>query len=172
MAKFTNSKKERFLASRSKSSIETSDIEVRCKFNFSYFDPSQSDGQSLDDWATGTGISTLKNLFEKIKDYTLQPLRYWLQERVGSGGLTVLAYYDEFPRRSEFVHSPHVPHDVTWARFRLGNKVRLVGFVLSEDICRAKSKAAVGGSFYPYDSNTFYVVFLDKNHKFYISEDK
>jgi hypothetical protein len=95
-----------------------------------------------------------------------------LEQRVGRGGLTVLAYYDNFPSRSDFKHPPHVPHDVTWARFRLGSKVRLIGFVLSEDVCRAKSKVATEGHVYPYDPNTFYVVFLDKDHKFYISEEK
>ena len=172
MTRFNNTKKDRFLASRSQSSIETSDIEKRCKFNFSYFDPSQAAGQALDDWAVEAGGVSLNGLFQKIKDYTHEPLMYWCNERVGKGGLTVLAYYNEFPKKSDFKHPPHVPHDVTWARFRLGSKVRLVGFVLPEDVCRAKSKVTNEGSFYPYDSNTFYVVFLDKNHRFYQSEDK
>lgn len=170
MKRFSNSKKENFLASRPQSSIDTSEIEIRCKFNYSYFDQSQTAGQNLDEWMSERGISSLKNLFEKIKEYTSQPLKYWLNERVGSGGLSVLAYYDSFPKKSEFVHPPHVPHDVTWARFRLGNKVRLIGFVLPEDVCRSKSKVSTNGNFYPYDPNTFYVVFLDKNHKFYLTE--
>jgi hypothetical protein len=106
---------------------------------------------------------------EKIKSYTKEPLSYWRNERVGSKGLRVLAHYDSFPKKSDFKHPPHVPHDVIWSRFRLGNMVRMIGFVIPESMAGTEY-VDNKGSKYSYDSNTFYVVFLDKDHRFFHTE--
>lgn len=50
--------------------IDKSGIEDKCKFNFSYFDAEQNAGQSFTDWHNCTGISSLTNLMEKLKEYT------------------------------------------------------------------------------------------------------
>ena len=41
--------------------------------------------------------------------------------------------------------------------------MRLIGFVIPEDFNHQEQN----GSGYLFDSNTFYVTFLDENHKFY-----
>ncbi len=170
MGTYKNTKKDKFLNSRSQSGIETSDIATRCKFNFSFFDSSQPAGQNFNDWNSESGLNSLATLLNKIKDYTKEPLSFWLNERVGSGGLKVLAYYGSFPKKSDFSPPIHVPHDVSWSRFRLGSKVRLIGFVIPEKL---SNKVYVNESKrYYYDCNTFYVVFLDREHKFYKSEQK
>lgn len=171
MGKFSNPRKDRFLKTRPQSSLEISDIARRCKFNLSFFDANQEAGQSFAEWSNTEGLHSLATLMEKIKEYTKEPLSYWRNNRSGAGGLKVLSYYDYFPKDSDFIHPPHVPHDVTWARFRLGNKVRLIGFVVpevqvNEDVLKRKSEQA------GLDANTFYVVFLDKDHRFYKSENK
>lgn len=166
--RFVNSRKARFLESRPRSDIETSEIEKRCKFNFSYFDAAQDAGQSFEDWGAGTGLCCLSSLIEKLKEYSKFPLDHWLHQRVGSGGLKVLAHYGDFPKNSDFNHPAHVPHDVEWSRFRLGQKVRLIGFVLPKSLSGKEIKH--NGKIYFLDSNTFYVVFLDKDHRFYKSE--
>jgi hypothetical protein len=169
MKSFNNARKGKFLQSLSQSSLETCDIATRCTFNFSYFEANQSAGQDFADWGDNNGACSLSSLLEKIKSYTKEPLAYWRNERVGSKGLRVLAYYDEFPKRSDFSHPPHVPHDAIWARFRLGNLVRLIGFVIPESLA---GKECLGdkGNKYLYDSNAFYVVFLDEKHQFFQTE--
>jgi len=169
MKGFSNQRKSRFLQSLPQSSLETSDIAGRCSFNFSYFDGNQNAGQDFSDWGQNQGANSLTALFEKIKSYTKEPLAYWRNERVGSKGLRILAYYEQFPKRSEFNHPPHVPHDVTWARFRLGNMVRLIGFVIPQDLAGSDYTDSKGNK-HLYDSNTFYVVFLDQDHQFFQTE--
>jgi hypothetical protein len=167
MKQFSNSKKNRFLGARPQNGIETSGISERCKFNFSYFDPTQAAGQDFGDWNADSGLCSLATLLEKIKSYTKEPLSYWRNQRVGGGGLSVFEDYRHFPNLSDFVHPPHVPHDVIWSRFRLGNKVRLVGFILPQSMAYQQINE---NSKFHYDTNTFYVVFLDKEHHFYKTE--
>jgi len=83
--KFQNQKKNNFLNSLPQSDIETSKIEERCKFNFSYFDPSQRAGQDFSDWNNQKGLNSLSELLKKIQEYTKHPLSYWQNQRVGSG---------------------------------------------------------------------------------------
>ena len=104
----------------------------------------------------------------KIKSYTTEPLDYWRSQRVGNGGLKVLATYGSFPSKSEFVHPKHVPHQAQWARFRLESKLRLIGFTIPTEL--HKNTHNKTGEF--YDKNTFYVVFLDRDHKFFLTEKK
>ncbi|MEX3238543.1 hypothetical protein [Serratia quinivorans] len=160
---FGNKKKIEFLKVLPDSTIEGGDLSGRCKFNFSYFDANQAAGQDFPVWSHGELIK----LLEKIKHYTNHPLEYWRTERCGSGGLTIYANYKKFPKKSGFSHPKHVPHDVEWARFRLENIVRLVGFVIPSKLHQTYDEKTG----FHYDSNTFYVVFLDKEHKFYISEN-
>lgn len=169
MKGFSNARKSRFLQSLPTSSIETSDIAARCSFNFSYFEGSQDAGQDFNDWNDTQGASSLATLLDKIKNYTKEPLSYWRNERAGSGGLKVLTNYEQFPKKSDFSHPPHVPHDVVWSRFRLSNMVRLIGFVIPGNISGSTYTDPKGNQF-QFDSNTFYVVFLDRDHKFFQTE--
>ena len=169
MKEFNNSRKNRFLQSLPTTAIETSDIAKRCSFNFSYFEATQTAGQDFNDWNQTQGASSLVTLLDKIKNYTKEPLSYWRNERAGAGGLKVLTHYEQFPKRSDFKHPPHVPHDVIWSRFRLANKVRLIGFIIPDSFT-GKTYNDEKGNEYQYDSNTFYVVFLDKDHKFFHTE--
>ncbi|NOQ36166.1 MAG: hypothetical protein GQ569_09765 [Methylococcaceae bacterium] len=170
MGRFNNAKKNKFLKTVPQSDIETSNIATRCKFNFSYFDANQPAGQDFSDWDSDSGLNSLATLLNKVKDYTREPLSYWREQRVGGGGLKVLAYYGAFPKKSDFTPPPNVPHDVSWARFRLGNKVRLIGFVIPEKFSNKDSSR--DSNKYYYDCNTFYVVFLDREHVFYKTEQK
>ncbi|MCS6116643.1 hypothetical protein [Shewanella baltica] len=164
---FGNNKQSlNFVKSLPDTTIEYSGIETKCKFNLAYFDDTQSAGQDFDQWGQTTGIASLKNILEKFKEYTKQPLVYWQNQRVGGGGLKVLELYGDFPTKSDFKHPKHVPVDAHWARFRLGNKVRLVGFVISKEAIKNLPESEQD----KFCHNTFYVVFLDKDHKFYKTE--
>nr|WP_319552554.1 hypothetical protein [uncultured Vibrio sp.] len=164
---FSNNQQSKdFVDSLPEDTIETSKIETRCKFNFSYFDASQPAGQGFPGWSYNTGNASLTNLLDKLKDYTVESLNYWQHQRTGGGGLKVLEFYGDFPSKSDFTHPKHVPADAHWARFRLGNKVRLVGFIISKNAIKDLDE----NDQQKFCHNTFYVVFLDKDHKFYKTE--
>lgn len=164
---FSNSQQSKnFVNSLPEITIEDSKIEKKCKFNLAYFDGTQAAGQNVNQWEHITGIASLKNLLEKFKEYTDHPLTYWQHQRAGGGGLKVLELYGDFPTKSDFKHPKHVPADAYWARFRLGNKVRLVGFVISKEAIKNLPESTQSD----FCHNTFYVVFLDKDHKFYKTE--
>lgn len=167
MTNFGNKKKDSFLKRSIFASIEsdTDDLSCRCKFNFSYMDFSQKAGQKFENWTH----PQLYKLMNKIKDFSREPLDHWEKTKMGGGKkgkkYTVLEIYNDFPprERTDFKHPNFIPHEVRWGRFRLGNLERLVGFVIPlkfHNIMLAKNN-------HYFDSNTFYVVFLDKYHKFY-----
>ncbi|HCY64116.1 MAG TPA: hypothetical protein DHV59_15100 [Oxalobacteraceae bacterium] len=153
-----NSRKIGFLASIPQASIDldSDTLAQRCKFNFSYF-CKQPAGQSFDQWDAGQ----LVKLLDKLKEYSVMPLSHWQNQRVGKSG-TVLAIYGAFPKKSDFEHPKHVPHQAQWGRFRLEQSVRLIGFTLPQEF---HEKMHNCGS--RFDCNTFYVVFLDAHHCFY-----
>lgn len=157
----TNSKKDGFLASIPTSSIDSKDdtLTRRCKFNFSYMDFSQPAGQKFEEWTH----EQLFKLLDKLCAYCKEPLKYWENQKIGGKKNSVLEIYGGFPRVSDFKHPPHVPHQAMWARFRLESSVRLVGFVLPPEYDK---KQHPGTGLY-FDCNTFYVVFLDVDHRFY-----
>ncbi|MFH1019939.1 MAG: hypothetical protein V1782_04905 [Pseudomonadota bacterium] len=163
MISFENKRKNARLESFVTASIEdsTDRLTVRCKFNFHYMDFSQPAGQKFNEW----NKDQLVKLFDKLKNYSAEPLKYWLtqSQRVGHRSHNVLEIYGNFPAKSEFQHPKHVPHQVQWARFRVENLVRLIGFVIPKEFS-VKIHSETKSTF---DCNTFYAVFLDKDHKFY-----
>lgn len=160
MSRFSNSGKSSFLASIPSTSVEAENntLAEKCKFNFAYFDV-QPAGQSFADW---TEEQRLK-LFDKLRDFSRESLLHWRSMPSGKKSGSVLAIYGGFPKNSDFQHPKHVPHEVEWGRFRLESAVRLIGFVLPnryQNVLHATSGK-------PFDCNTFYVVFLDADHRFY-----
>lgn len=59
--------------------------------------------------------------------------------------------YGEFPSKSGFFHPKHVDKDVNWSVLHITGKAVLGGFI---------------------SGNTFFVVFLDKDHQFWICKKK
>lgn len=66
---------------------------------------------------------------------------------------------------ANLIFPKHVPHQVSWARFRLESDNRLIGFVIPEEYHK---KENIYTKEY-FDCNTFYIVFLDNTHRFYKS---
>lgn len=160
MSNPSNKRKDKFLASIPTASLDADEdtITLRSKFNFSYF-CHQPAGQNFEDWTA----PQLAELFHKLKEFSKLPLAYWENQRCGAGGLNVLCFYGAFPSKTEFTYPKEVPHQACWGRFRLGNKVRLIGFKIPSEY-QAKLHTKTGKAF---DTNTFYVVFLDREHRFY-----
>jgi hypothetical protein len=126
-------------------------------FSFEYFDCSQSAGQDFGHWSH----DQLTKLMNKLKNYSQKTKEEWMKERIGGRGLRVLTVYGSFPENSSFHHPQHIPGDVDWARFRLENRVRLIGFLIPPNAIQ----------FFNLRQNVFYIAFLDKDHKFYQIEE-
>lgn len=160
-----NSKRELFLGEvNSRVSLDSDDNDhtLRCKFNFSYFCV-QPAGQDFSGWTK----DQLAKLLESLRDFSRLPLNHWRSAPV-KGGMPILSIYSNFPNKTKFECPPHIPHQAQWGRFRLGSAVRLVGFVVP-DAYRTQVHQRTGELF---DCNTFYVVFLDANHQFYLTEKR
>lgn len=159
-----NPRKLSFLDGFRDITLSSGDIKTRCRFNFSYFDDTQEFGAGLGDMSA----DELRTLFEKLKCYSTSSLNFWRGERCGgSRSLRVLADYGSFPDRSKFHHPKFVPIDVRWGRFRMENLSRLIGFTVPASLCGNAEKDGAD-----FDLNTFYVVFIDREHKFYLTETK
>ena len=63
----------------------------------------------------------------------------------------ILTIYGDFPDRTNFQHPKHIPDGVNWAVISIQGKERVAGYL---------------------DDNVFYIVFLDKDHKFWITKKK
>ncbi len=163
MTKKTNIRKERFLSSIPTASLDSKSnlFANKCKMNFCYFDESQENSAKLSDLTH----DQICKFFSKLKNYTSNSLNYWATQRAGGGGLKVFSIYGDFPCRSNFSLPKHVPHQAKWARFRLEGDMRLIGFVIpdsySDKVCPYSNVR--------FDKNTFYIVFIDLNHNFYLT---
>ena len=157
MSKKNNSRKDKFIESIVSFSLQDvwPDISGRCRFNFSYFDANQEHATDVATWDE----ANLQRFFSKLVSYCNYPLSYWQRQTIGSHRNHVLEIYGAFPRKSGFIHPAHVPSDVDWARFRLDGKKRLIGFTIPKCYCTADTH---------FDDTTFYIVFLDLEHKFYL----
>lgn len=158
---FKNHRKQSFLDRFPTASLDSSDDKIAslCKFNFSYFTHDQPAGQNFSDW---TEVQ-LHKLLDKLVNYSKKSLVQWEKETIGQGKNHVLEVYGSFPKKSDFTQPKHIPHQAKWARFRLEGSVRLIGFVIPDDF----NKKEQNKSSYNFCSNTFYIVFLDKDHNFY-----
>lgn len=156
--KKSNPKKEKFLSNLPQQDFvsDIADVKGKLSFSFKYFDGCQEAGQDFKDWTD----KQKQELLEKLRDYSRESKTYWLNQRVGGGGLKVLEIYGEFPRNTDFEYPRHVPDGVRWARFRMESAMRLVGFFVSEEAAKGKELSP----------DVFYVVFLDKDHRFYKME--
>ena len=161
MSRFKNTKRESFLSNIPTASIsdKSDTLTAGCKFNFKYYDSSQDAGQRYEDWTN----DQLVKLLNKLKHYCEKPLQHWQTQPIGKKSQHVLEIYGDFPRKSDFEHPKHVPHQARWARFRMESSVRLIGFVLPDEV----NGKIHEGTEMRFDCNTFYVVFLDKDHRFY-----
>jgi hypothetical protein len=162
MGKFKNHRKEGFLASIPIISLldSNNDLTKRCKFNFSYFDVQDSISQDFHEWDR----EELAKLLNKLKEYSKFTLDHWTRQKVGN--YPVFAIYDQFPTNTDFTQPKHIPHQVEWARFHLENLVRVIGFVIPAEFQNKYHET----THMLFDRNTFYIVYLDRDHRFYKTE--
>ncbi len=60
----------------------------------------------------------------------------------------IIKSYPNFPPNSEFSHPKHIPNDIIWCSLHIQGKECVIGF---------------------FEDNIFHLIFLDKNHEFWIT---
>ena len=86
---------------------------------------------------------------EGILADALETMRGYCTQTLGKAVSKKFSIYNNFPPKSDFHHPKHVSPEACWARIHISGLRCLGGHIVH---------------------NTFYVVFLDKNHRFFISE--
>lgn len=131
--------KKNLLNKEKKSTLDTNKTQ-NFKISFQYLDTSQKYGSSFKDWQKGGLLSTA---LETLRGYCCSPL---LKQVDGNK----FAIYGAFPPkdRTMFEYPQSVPEDANWARIHINNQTVIIGHIVRD---------------------TFYIVFLDKTHKFYLT---
>jgi len=120
---------------------ELDEAKENFKVSFEHLDTSQKYGSSFRDWQK---VGLLSTMMETLRGYCCSPL---LEQKDGQK----FAIYGDFPSDSSLFEEPrHTPPDALWARIHINNKSIVAGHIVR---------------------STFYVVFLDKTHKFYMTKN-
>ena len=111
--------------------------------SFEDFDDTQKSASGFKDWQS---VGLLAYMLEVLKGYCCRPL----VEQIDGNKFSL---YGDFPPsdKTKFEYPVHVSPDARWGRIHINGKTIIAGHVIN---------------------NTFYVVFLDKHHHFYISTKK
>lgn len=125
---------------RKKPSVNDKDRVSNFKISFQYLDTTQKYGSGFKDWQK---VGLLSTALETLSGYCCSPLL----KQVDGNKFTI---YGSFPSkdRTMFEYPKGVPEDANWARIHINNKTVIIGHIVQD---------------------TFYIVFLDKEHKFYLT---
>lgn len=145
MAKFQKHKQESFLQSvlKAKKQSSVNDPERLGNFQISlqYYNDDQPSTGTLRIWQA-EGI--LADAIEVLSGYCKRPLR----EQIDGEKFSL---YQGFPTpdKTDFTFPQNVPEDAHWARIHVKGKPVIIGHVVD---------------------NTFFIVFLDKDHRFWLTK--
>lgn len=111
------------------------------KLSFQYLDTAQKFASSFKDWQKA---GLLSHAMETLYGYCCSPLMTQVDG-------DKFAIYGSFPPKEKtmFEYPKHVPEDANWARIHINGPSVIVGHIVND---------------------TFYVVFLDKTHKFWLTK--
>ena len=126
-----------------KPSVKDTDRASNFKLSFQYLDTTQKFGSTFKDWQS---VGLLSKAMETLQGYCCSPLR----QSIDGDKLTIYATYPS-KAKTDFLYPQNVPEDAHSARIHINNKSVIIGHVVGE---------------------TFYVVFLDKTHHFYLTKRK
>lgn len=126
---------------KEKASVNDTDRTCNFKISFQYFDSTQKYGSSFKDWQN---CGLLSYALETLQGMCCSTLKSQL-------GTEKFTCYNSFPPKDKtlFVFPNNVPEDACWARIHVNGKSVIIGHIVSD---------------------TFYVVFLDKTHKFWLTK--
>ena len=86
----------------------------------------------------------LSNLLTRLREICVHTIESALSNKI-------ITVYDSFPANTEFKHPKHIPEAVRWGTIHINGKIRICGYL---------------------EENIFYIVFLDKDHQFWITKKK
>lgn len=111
------------------------------KISLAYFDPEPFYASGFKDWQKD---GLLSKALETLQGYCKRPLRQQIDG-------TKFSVYKSFPppEKTRFEYPIHVPEDAEWARIHINGPSVLIGHIVED---------------------TFYLVFLDKTHKFWLTK--
>lgn len=111
------------------------------KVSFQYLDTTQKYGSGFKDWQNAGLLSWA---METLRGYCCSPL----MQQVDGDKFTI---YGAFPSEDKtlFRFPKNVPEDANWARIHVNGSAVIIGHIVND---------------------TFYVVFLDKTHKFWMTK--
>ena len=109
----------------------------------SFKDFDRNQGQSFSEWQDDGLLALAIEKLKEICQYTVGQL---VQQQI-------IKVYTKvpFPPKSGFVHPKHVPIDIDWSSMHIQGKPCIIGY---------------------FEDNIFHVVFLDKDHEFWITKKK
>ena len=144
-----NSKKTAFINNYGKQFDLIEKTKDHITFSFEFFTYSEKGGESFEDWQKEEILADLNN---KLKHFSGKTCNELFLDKT-------LEYYSQFPEDSNFTIPPNlIGTAIRWARFRITGARRLIGVFLNNQDEKSK--------------NVFYIVFLDKNHRFAPSTKK
>ncbi len=100
-------------------------------------------GQSFADWQADELLALAIDKLRALCEYTIA--------HATNSGLLKIYTKVPFPPDSAFVHPKHIPQDIDWSSMHIGNKPCVIGY---------------------FEDNIFHIVFLDKDHEFWITKKK
>ena len=126
---------------KQKASVKEQERTGNFKLSFQYLDTTQKFASTFRDWQKD---GLLSKAMETLQGYCCSPL----QSNIDGNKFTI---YGDFPPkdRTDFTYPCGVPEDARWARIHINGKSVIIGHVIRD---------------------TFYVVFLDKTHHFYLTK--
>lgn len=149
MSKHSNSRKDSFLQGKKQLDSFYTEQSKWIRFNFKFYSFGEKQGESFEEWQREEILADLNN---KLKDYCSKSKVELIND-------SILELYNKYPSDSEFDLPKALEGiDVQWARMSITGRRRLIGFFSKNDM--------------DVDSNIFYIVFLDKEHRFAPSKKK
>jgi len=107
----------------------------------SFRDFDRNQGQSFEDWEDKGLLALAVSKLQSICVLTKnEALHQQFIKQYPKG---------EFPPNSDFYHPKHIPNDIAWCSMHIQGKECVIGY---------------------FDDNIFYIVFLDKDHRFWITD--
>nr|DAP91935.1 MAG TPA: hypothetical protein [Caudoviricetes sp.] len=124
-----------------KKSVNDADLKSNFKISLQYLDTTQKYGSAFPDWQK---CGLLSSMLDTLKGYCCKPLL----EQVDGDKFSI---YGNFPpaEKTKFEYPQNVPEDANWARIHITGSAVVAGHIVGD---------------------TFYIVFLDKTHKFWMTK--
>ena len=110
---------------------------------FSFKDFDRNQGESFNDWENNKLLAlAIEKIHEVCNLSRLEATKQQIIKEYPQG---------QFPPHSDFTHPKHIPNDISWCTMHIQGKECVIGY---------------------FEDNIFFIVFLDKNHRFWITEKK